>query len=422
MHQAIEFYLSQVLGKPVFDPAGKKLGRVRDVAIELGEQYPRVSGVRTGTADEILPVENPGYFDLRGVGLSTTEGGTRPLKENETWTKKILLDKQIVDTQGYKVVRVNDVKFARYNGDVRLVAVDIGLKGFLRRFGLDRLVTGRLADNILTWNYLEPLNMDSPHIRLTISQEKLHNLHPADLADIVNDLDQHERSTLIKNLDDETVAEMLPDVDRDTQVNILENLDIERAADILEEMAPDEAADLLGEMPAERSTELLSRMEPEEAQDVRELMGYEQGTAGALMTTEFISFPKDLTAEETINRLRELAPDAEIIYYLYVVNENRQLVGVLSLRDLIIAQPQSPIQEIMHTRVVTVNDEDDYQAVQTVIAKYDLLAVPVINAEKRLVGVIAVDDVINTLIPDRRNLESFSYFLVKRAIGRLGRR
>ncbi|MDA8337454.1 MAG: CBS domain-containing protein [Peptococcaceae bacterium] len=420
MHQAIEFYLSQVLGKPVCDPAGKRLGRVRDVAIELGEQYPRVSGVRTGGSDELLPVDNPGYFDRRGVGLANRENEPRPLKENETWSRKILLDKQIVDTQGYKVVRVNDVKFARLNGDVRLVAVDIGLKGFLRRFGLDRLV--RLTDNVLTWNYLEPLNLDSPHIRLTISQEKLHNLHPADLAEIVSDLDQHERSSLIKNLDDETVAEMLPDVDRDTQVNILENLDIERAADILEEMAPDEAADILGEMPRERSTELLSRMEPGEAEDVRELMAYEQGTAGALMTTEFISFPKELTAEETITRLRELAPDAEIIYYLYVVNESRQLVGVLSLRDLIIAEPSTPIEQIMRTRVVTVNVGDDYQAVQNLIAKYDLLAVPVVNDEKRLVGVIAVDDVINTLIPDRRNLESFSYFLVKRAIGRLGRR
>jgi CBS domain-containing protein len=327
-----------------------------------------VSGIRVGADDQVLPVDKTSSIDWRGVVVTAGKSDVRPLKENETWTKKILLDKQIVYTRGYKVVRVNDVKFARINGDIRLVAVDIGFKGFLRRFGLDRLIDGRLADNILTWNYLEPLNLASPHIRLTISQEKLHNLHPADLADIVSDLDQHERSTLIRNLDDETVAEMLPDVDRDTQVHIMEHLDIDRAADILEEMAPDEAADILGEMASERSTELLSRMEPEEARDVRDLMCYDKGTAGALMTTEFISFARDLTAEETINQLRELAPDAEIIYYLYVIDERRQLAGVLSLRDLIIAQPQTRIEEIMHTRVITVNDVDDYQTVQSAIA------------------------------------------------------
>jgi len=422
VHQAIEVYLSQIIGKPVCDQAGRKLGRVRDVAIELGEQYPRVSGVRTGPALEVLPLDHPGYFDRRGVGLSAMETGTRTLRENETWTRRFLLDKQIVDTQGYKVVRVNDVKFARLNGDVRLIAVDIGLKGFLRRFGLERLLGGRLPETVLGWNYLEPLHLESPNIRLTITQEKLHNLHPADLADIVDDLDQHERSTLIRNLDDETVAEMLEEAERDTRVNILTNLDVERAADILEEMAPDQAADILGDMPADKSTELLAHMEPEEAEDVRELMGYREGTAGALMTTEFISFPKDLTAEDTINRLRELSPDAEVIYYLYVVNEDRQLIGVLSLRDLIVAAPATRIGEIMRTRVVTVGDQDDYATVQNAIAKYDLLAVPVLNHDKQLVGVIAVDDVINTLIPDRHNLESFSYFLVKRAIGRLGRR
>ena len=203
----------------------------------------------------------------------------------------------------------------------------------------------------------------------------------------------------------------------DTQVEIIEHMNSQQASDLLEEMPPDEAADLLGELPEEKADELLKLMEPEEAQEVRELMDYEEGTAGALMTTEYIALPPGLTVNAAIAKLRQLASEAETIYYLYILDENRTLTGVVSLRELLIAEPVVKLQDIMRTRVILVHAQDDVETVADLLNKYGLLAIPVMNAEEQMLGIITVDDVLEILIPDRSSLETFSnFFTSKRAM------
>jgi magnesium transporter len=215
----------------------------------------------------------------------------------------------------------------------------------------------------------------------------------------------------------ETAAEAFAEMDEDTQVEIIEHLGSQQAAELLQEMPPDEAADLLGELPEEKSDELLNLMQPEEAQEVRELMEYEEDTAGALMTTEYIALSPEITAAQAFPQLRKLAAEAETIYYLYLVDETEHLRGVVSLRELIIAEPEVRLDSLMQTRLISVLPEDSHQRVTELIDKYGLLAVPVVEESGKMLGIITVDDVLDILIPDRSQLETFAnFFTTKRAV------
>jgi len=204
-------------------------------------------------------------------------------------------------------------------------------------------------------------------------------------------------------------------------MEILEHLDSRQAAEILHEMPPDEAADLLGELTEEKSDELLKLMEPEEAQEVRELMGHAEGTAGALMTTEYIALPPELTVAEAFPRLRKLAAEAETIYYLYILGEDETLLGVVSLRDLLVAEPETRLQDLMQTRIISVVCEDTNEQVTDLIDKYALLALPVVDEGGKLEGIITVDDVLEMLIPDRGSLETFANFFVSKRSAKGGK-
>jgi Mg2+ transporter MgtE len=208
-------------------------------------------------------------------------------------------------------------------------------------------------------------------------------------------------TSVFETLDTETAADTLQEFDTELQVEVLESLDDERAADIIEAMEPDEAADLLAEMPEERASVLLDLMDREDAEEVRTLLAYDEDTAGGLMTTEYVAIPATLTAEETINWLRELAPKAETIYYIYVTDEEEHLLGVLSLRDLIVAKPQMRVTDFMHDGPVSVTADTSHQEAAFTLAKYNLLAVPVVDEEKRLLGIVTVDDAIDLVLPHR---------------------
>ena len=264
------------------------------------------------------------------------------MQPDEIYMGKWLMDKQIIDLKGSKVVRVNDIKlFWVQTPEKRYLvpaAVDIGLRGLARRLGVEFLFKKR-ENHLVWWQFIQHLEEKTANLKLTGERSQLDQLHPADLADLIEDLDYKKRTDFIEDLDVETAAEAFAEMELDTQIEILEHMDSRQASNLLEEMPPDEAADLLGELPEEKSDELLNLMEPEEAQEVRELMDYEEGTAGALMTTEYIALAPDLTAEEAIAKLRRLASEAETIYYLYILDENRTLSGVVSLRELLIAAP-----------------------------------------------------------------------------------
>lgn len=331
-----------------------------------------------------------------------------PNTEDGVWLSRDILDKQIVDTDDRKVVRVNDLQLQTQGDQLLLVGVDVGTRGILRQLNLEGVgrrvfrATGHdLQQRIVSWDAVDPVASDERSVRLRISHRKLAKMHPADIAEIVSQLGGRDRDAIFAVLDDETAADTLEESSEEVQAQILARLDDERAADILEAMSPDEAADLLADLSEERREQLIAKMDEEEAEDVEELLAYEEDTAGGLMTTEYVAVPVSLNAAATIDRLRELEPDAESIYYVYVVDDEEHLLGVLSLRDLIVAKPDTPIGELMIKRVIAVPLDASPEDVAAAIHKYNLLAVPVVDDEDRIQGIVTVDDALEEVLPER---------------------
>jgi CBS domain-containing protein/sporulation protein YlmC with PRC-barrel domain len=326
--------------------------------------------------------------------------------EQDLFLVRDVLDKQIIDTNGVRVVRVNDLELARVNENIYISNVDIGGLGLLRRIGLINLSRrlsssskpGKALSGIISWDDVELLSGDQP-MRLKVPGEKLSELHPADLAEIISDLNRNESSKFLETLDDKVVADTLEEVEPDFQASLVENMPDERVADLLEEMAPDEAADLLAELPKDRSQELLRLMETDEAADVRKLLTYPEDSAGGIMNTEFVSVPPDLTVVDTIKLLRETANEAETIYYIYVTDSENKLIGVFSLRQLVLSMPELKVSEFMEDRVITVSLLDTQEVVAQVISKYNLLAVPVVDDDEHMHGIVTADDALDKIIP-----------------------
>jgi Mg/Co/Ni transporter MgtE len=317
------------------------------------------------------------------------------------------MDKQIVDTFGAKVVRVNDLHFLRVDSRLRLVHVDVGFRGLMRRVGWEKAVDQALhwlfsydlPNQFISWKYVQLLS-GSDLLHLSVSQKKLSHLHPADLADIIEDLTGRERSAIFHALDTETAAEALEEIDPKIQKALMETIPIEKASDIVEEMSPSDAADLLADLPEERAEEILEGMEQEKAEDLRELLVHPDETAGALMTTAYLSLTLGVTAETAIVRLKAEASNLDIIDYIYVVDEEETLLGVVSIRDLLTAQPHQFLSEIFAPRVVSVKLEENQNEVVEAFAKYGFRALPVVDEENHLKGVIGFRSVLDVLAPD----------------------
>jgi CBS domain-containing protein len=403
-------YLSQAIGRPVLDANGEPLGKVDDLIVAVGDRYPPVTGlvVATDRRRIFMPWSHVARFDASGARLSTDKIDITKFqgREDEIQLRADLLDKQIVDIDGRKVVRVNDLRLDDVDGRLHLVAVDVGAAGLLRRLGIEggyRVLARNLhlptPERYIDWEDVDPVETSIASIKLRVPHAGLTELHPADLATIIDQLAPRDRAGVLAALDDEAAADAIEEMEPDTQVEVLEGLAPERAADILEEMSPDDAADLVADLSDETRTELLALMERDEAEELGGLLAFPEDTAGGMMTTEFVAVPAELTASRTIDRLRELEPDAETIYYVYVVDAARRLVGVLSLRDLIVARPDTPIGEVMIAEPVAVPVTADRDDVASVVARYNLLAVPVVDADGRLAGIVTVDDAIDTILP-----------------------
>jgi len=403
-------YLSQVIGRPVRDPNGEPIGKVADLIVAVGDRYPPVTGlvVETDRRRIFLPWSSAESLDATGARLRTATIDIDKFRQrpNEILLRADLLDKQIVDIDGRKVVRVNDLRLDEVEGALHLVAVDVGAAGLLRRLGVEggfrtiaRNLKVAVPERYIDWEDVDPVETSIASIKLRVPHQGLAELHPADLASILDQLAPRDRAGVLASLDDEAVADALEEMEPDTQVEVLEDLSPERAADILEEMSPDDAADLVADLSDEARDEILALMESDEKAEVQELLGYPEDTAGGIMTTEFVTVPAHLSAAETIDRLRELEPDAETIYYVYVADDDDRLVGVLSLRDLIVAPPDTSIAEVMIKEPVAVGVLADQDEVAEVVAHYNLLAVPVVDDEGRLAGIVTVDDAIDTVLP-----------------------
>ena len=404
-------YLSEIQHRRIVDQGGAVVGKLVDVAIIPKEQFPAVQWAVVGGPDGERTLR---WTDLEPAGrqyrLVQGAGGAGAvaveLPPEALRLARDLLDKQIVDTHGAKVVRVNDLQLEDTGGQLRLVGADVGLRGLLRRVGgeqvaerLAGIVGRKLPRGIIPWHLVEPLEAAQANVRLTVPHQKLALLHPADIADIVEEMTADERRAVFEQLDIETAAEALGEIEPEMQVSIVDDLDEERAADILDEMDPDEAVDLLQDLSAERREELIDLMEQEESDDVAELLAYPEDSAGGIMTTDFVALPRELTAGQAIERLRELQPDPSAAYYLYVVDAEGRLDGNVSLRDLVVARPETALAEIMNPNALRVRADTSKEDVASLIAKYDLLALPVVDARRKLLGTVTVDDVVELMLP-----------------------
>ncbi len=404
-------FLSELTGKTVADVNGERIGRLDDlVAVPRHNlPHPQVVAiiVKRAGGQLIIPLADVVVLLAPAVALNKRVQDIAPYVpgNQDLYLVRDVLDKQIIDTDGVRVVRVNDLELARVNGGFYVANVDIGGLGLMRRLGLGKpaeKVAGRLGrkstPGTISWEAVELLSSDQP-MRLRVSSDKISELHPADLAEIISDLGRAESSKLLDSLDVETLADTLEEVEPDFQASLVEAMTDEKVADLLEEMAPDEAADLLAELPEERSQDLLNLMGQDEADDVRKLLTYPVDSAGGIMTTEFVAIRADLTAEQVIAYLRRTAQELETINYIYVTDRDDRLTGVCSLQDLVLAHPKTPVSRFMHERVVTLIPSDSQDQAAQAIAKYNLLAIPVVDEEGKIHGIVTADDALDKIIP-----------------------
>jgi magnesium transporter len=413
----ITLALTELLGATVYAPSGAS-GRVREVTLTPQEDRSRVSSliVKTKSGNRILPF----------ASVAAINGGIRTTTSEAEWPAangteglfllaRDLLDQQVIDINGRKVVRVNDVdlqvetpkdKDADHTQPVlRVHSVDVGARGAVRRLlrgmapksALHALL-GKIPARNIPWNFVDIVETDpARRVKLKISNERLAALHPADIADIIEDLAPDERQALFQTLDEETAAEALEEVEPRVQKAIVESLDSGRAADIVEEMDPDAAADLLGDLPEERSEQILTQMEPEAQQDVVELLEHREETAAGRMTTEFLALPVAATVQNAIDTLREFEGGVEAVSTIYLVDSHGTLVGAVPLARLVLAPTSTPMLSLTQEPLVLAHEGVEENEVAELFDKYNLQTLPVVNQHNRLTGVITSDDVISML-------------------------
>jgi CBS domain-containing protein len=402
-------YVSQIISRPIIDASNDKIAVINDVIVRYGlEEYPPVIGLvaRYRRRNFFIPQRNISELGISGARMSSSILDLSPFtrRKGEVLLAKDVLDNQLIDVDGKRVVRVNDVQLIEAGDTWRVSGADISLSGFVRRlmpkgfYGSDRPV------EVIDWSDVGYLATDTATVtvQLKSAKDKLSRLHPVEIAQLAETLSPIHRTEVVESLDDEIAADTLEEMSTEAQARILEEMDEERAADILEEMSPDDAVDVLDEMDDDKAQELFDLMEDEERADVAELMNFEHDTAGGLMTTEFVVFPKQLTAGQAIARLRDMAETPNMIYYLYVVEEEGswKLSGLISLRSLILADPTKKLADVMRRDYRFAHPADSVEDVAQIISEYNLLALPVIDDEGDIAGIVTVDDAMEILLPN----------------------
>jgi len=405
--------LSELIGAPVYDPSGTSpVGKVREVALLPQEDPNRVAGfiVKTRAGVRLLAIGSVGHVN-GGVRADTLAADWTPYASGEGMLllERDLLDQQIIDVFGRKVVRVNDVDIHEELGHdhivLKLSAVDVGARGAMRRLlkgvvpaAALRPMVEKIPPRMIPWEFVDLIETDpARRVKLKISLDRLAKLHPADIADIVEELAPAEREAVFETLDEEVAAETLEELDPKMQVSVLSALDSERAADIVEEMDPDAAADVLGDMPPETTEEILTEMEPEERAEVAELMSFEEDTAAGRMTTDYMALKAGAKVSDAIEMLRNFEGGIESVSTIYIIGEREKLLGQVPLSKIVLATPETPLMLLSTGHMSTIHPGADEKEVAELFDKYNLLTLPVIDDEGVLTGVITADDVINML-------------------------
>jgi CBS domain-containing protein len=408
-------FLSDLLGHRVVGPSGKRLGALVDLLADSSAAYPRVTAlrVRTRPGGEVKRVDWEDVQTLEGGAIRLRRGAEalKPLQllTNEIPLAQDVLDRQIVDTDDAKVERVNDLHLLRARGELRVAHVDVGFRGLVRRMGWQALVDALVravkpqapylkGDKLVSWKHVQPISAGTPRVRLDLSRRTLSEIHPADLAEILEDLDRRERAVLFRELPVEAAADALEEVQPELQRELLQALEPEKAADVLGEMQADDAADLLGDLPLDESAELLAEMEPAEAREVERLLTYDADTAGGMMNPEYLRLTAELTAAQALDRVRQQAERTAHLHDAFVVGPEGKLAGVLSLRDILVAKPDSRVMGLMHEHPAPLRPDDDARKVAELAAKYNLFSLPVEDENGKVLGVVTVDDVLEKVL------------------------
>ncbi len=408
--------LSELLGATVYDASGAATGHVREVTLAPQEDRNRIASfiVKTKSGNRVLPHSAVTTIDASiHTSSKPSDWPAANGSEGLFLLERDLLDQQVIDINGRKVVRVNDVDLqvdsltegGIVHAILRIQSVDIGVRGAIRRLlrGLAprpalHLLLQRIPPRNIPWSFVDLIETDpARRVKLKISNEGLATLHPADIADIVEDLAPDEREAVFRTLDEDVAAETLEEVEPSVQKSIVESLDSERAADIVEEMDPDAAADLLADLPQDRTEQILVEMKPEASQEVVELLEHKEETAAGRMTTEFLALPVTATVENAIGVMREFEGGIETVSTIYLVDSRGTLVGAVPLVKLVLAQPDTPLLSLTQEPLVLTHKETSDSEVAELFDKYNLVTLPVIDEHSKLAGVITSDDVITML-------------------------
>ncbi len=404
--------LTALLGTAVTDAQGQVRGRLKDVAVATGAEAGRVAGLVLKTRAGLLLVPSQDVHETPAGTLELTSTETlAPLQDqgNYLYLQQDLVDRQIIDIHGRKVVRVNDVdlewKEDGASHQLRVAEVEVGLRGAFRRVFKGLLprtslevLSRRFKERGIPWQFVDVIEVDpARRVKLRIEYERLAEMHPSDLAEILEDLAPAERDAVFTSLDEEVAAETLEEVDPKLQVSLLEKLDEEKIADIVEEMDPGAAADLLAELPEERSDAILEEMEPEERQEVEELLEFDEHSAAGAMTTDFVYLGTDATVSQVGPALRSFDGDIETVTEIYLLDEKRVLQGSVPLARLVVAQPDARLSVLAEARVLSCPADMRQNDLAEMFDKYNLHALPVVDAQGRMVGVVTADHVISFL-------------------------
>jgi len=403
-------------------PQGEVLGKIHDFLIDLTPWAsdlnepvrPRVIAVRVKVRGQIR------IYDFSSFEIKKFKGQFRivckeinELSEdtfsNSLWLKENILDKQIVDINGKKLVRVNDIRMVMIPSGAFTIAVDVGVEGLLRRLGFERPIGKLLGQfglhiptRFILWDDIEAVDFTNASIKLSKASSRLHTLHPSDLADIIEDLDKASRTYVFASLDEEKAADVLEELEPDAQIHIVESLPKEKVADLLEKMPADEVADILDELEDEKAEELLNEMERESSEEVRELLEYTDKVVGSIMNTDYMTFGEGITVADVLDAIRKDKPEPSYIYSIFVVDQNERLLSSIQLGELVVADPGATLRDIMKKNPVSVFDQDKVDSLAELVAKYNLLAVPVINKDLQMEGVVVVEDIVDDLLSRRK--------------------
>lgn len=402
------FLYTSILGRKVYDEFGDVLGTLRDVYVTTEEGYPRVIGYKL-KKDGISF-----HYEFRYIEFTNKDGRFRiktrgskeilPMKYSYLLSEN-LLDKKIVDINGKQVVRVNDLRIARIAGEYRVVGVEVGplaryrrlkIAGFMKF--LYKTMRRDLEEIVLKWDDVESLEMVDNNLKIHVPYKKLSKMHPADLADILENLDTTSRKQVLESLDEDLAADTLEEIDSEYKGTIIKELSDSRAVEVLENMPSDEIADLLDDLDEEEREKILVNLEKEDADEVKELLQYEDETVGSIMSKEFISVNLDITVGDAIEILKEMKPDEEVMYYIYITDKDEHIQGVIPLKDLIIYDSETKLKEIMDEVVSCVKHDDEINEVIEVAAKYDLNSVPVVDEFDCIIGIVIIHDLIDEFL------------------------